>query len=267
MAGSQQTLVEVDIGKIHLNPYQPRRSFSDEGLEELAQSIVAVGLLHPPLVRPIGDLSDTFELVSGERRFRAAQMAGLKTIPVVIVNPREKQFSAEAALIENIQRVDLNPMDIAKGLRRLMNEFGYLQEDLAQRIGKKRSTIANYLRLLSLPREIQDSVELGQISMGHAKTILSLDQLDQQIYLFRLIASDELSVRDAERAAKKIASLPQHKQVAAGDCFLRDLQDKLQQRFGTKVVVQGEGQKGRLCFEYYTLDDLDRLLQLWGFIT
>ena len=172
------TVAEVDIHAIRVNPHQPRRHFAPEDLQELAESIIAVGFIHPPLVRPVEP--GFFELVSGERRFQAAQLAGLTKIPVHI-RDSDTLMSAQMALIENIQRVDLNPMEIAKALRSLIEEFGFNQEDLAARIGKKRSTVANYLRLLSLPKNIQDAVSQELITMGHAKAILSLDILENKI--------------------------------------------------------------------------------------
>lgn len=268
-ASPQQILIEVDLDKIHLNPYQPRRGFAPEELEGLVQSIRSVGLLHPPLVRPIGENGEGFELISGERRLRAAQLAGLQRISVVIAATSKMQYSAEAALIENIQRVDLNPIDIAKGLQRLLSEFGLQQEDLARRVGKKRSTIANYLRLLLLPQAIQEGIVAEKISMGHAKAILSLDKVDLQIYLYELVLNEHLSVRETERSALKMEALPKKKRLidTSSDCYLKELQERLQQHFGTKVTLQGQGSKGKLCIEYYNLDDLDRLLQLWGIKT
>ena len=158
---------EIDLDQIIVNPYQPRRHFSLEELEELASSIQMVGLIHPPVVRP--KERDMFELVSGERRFRAAQLAGLKKIHV-LVRSSSNSLSAQAALIENIQRVDLNPIEIAKALKSLIEQFNFQQEELAARVGKKRSTVANYLRLLGLPKNIQDSVSQEMIQHGSCKS-------------------------------------------------------------------------------------------------
>lgn len=228
------------------------------------QSIKAVGLLHPPLVRPLPD-SEEYELISGERRYRAAQLAGLAVIPVFI-RRATCSLSAQAALIENIQRVDLNPLEIAKALKRLMLEFDFNQDRLAQRVGKKRSTIANYLRLLSLPASIQDSILKEKITMGHAKAILALEEEDKQQLLHDLIIRDQLNVREAEQAAARIGEKAKKQQLTyvARDFYLEQLAEKLQHRLGTKVCIQGKGKKGRISIDYYSLDDLDRLLQLFG---
>lgn len=259
----QEELREIPVEQIAVNPFQPRRHFSQEELNELAASIVAVGLIHPPVVRPCG--KDRFELISGERRFRAAQIAGFTVIPVVI-RSHSVVLSAQAALIENIQRVDLNPIEIAKAFRTLAEEFGWNQEELAQRVGKKRSTVANYLRLLSLPKNIQDSVLQDVISMGHAKAILSLEGFERQHLLHEMILRDGLTVRDAEDEAHRLANPEKVPASVAAprDVFLKQLTEELQQKLGTKVSIQGKGHRGRISIDYYTLDDLDRVLNLFG---
>lgn len=259
---------EVEVEKIALNPYQPRRVFNEEELNELALSIKTVGLIHPPVVRPLPSApsgAPCFELVSGERRYRALQLAGLKKIPVII-RSSSSCLSAQAALIENVQRVDLNPMEIASGLSRLMHEFGFNQEHLATRIGKKRSTIANYLRLLSLPKSIQESLQAEQISMGHAKAILSLEIAKQQNLLHEMILRDQLNVRKAEELAQKLQEKKEVKPPAAkkSTLHLDHLAEQLQMKLGTKVVIQGKDDKGRLSIDYYSLDDLERILKALG---
>ena len=256
-------VIDVELSKIKVNPYQPRRHFPQAELEELAQSIQSVGLIHPPVCRPIPG-GETFEIVSGERRFRAAQLAGLRSIPLFIRREGE-MFSAEASLIENIQRVDLNAIEIGRALKRLLNDFGYNQEDLSRRVGKKRSSVANYLRLLALPKGIQDSLSTGEISMGHAKVILSVEGFEKQMRLHQLIVENEFSVRESEVAAKELALENPKKRIIAPeekDCFLQEIENRIQQRLGTKVSVQGKGKKGRITIEYYNLDDLDRLLEI-----
>jgi ParB family transcriptional regulator, chromosome partitioning protein len=259
----QHEIREIEVEKIIVNPFQPRRHFAQYELEELAQSILAVGLIHPPVVRP--KEGDVYELVSGERRFRASQLAGLKKIPVLI-RSSSNSLSAQAALIENIQRVDLNPIEVAKALRSLIEQFCFNQDELAQRIGKKRSTVANYLRLLTLPKTIQDSVEAGLVSMGHAKAILSLDGFEKQNLLFELIQRDDLSVRETEEAAQRISQKAKKQTLvyATRDFYLEQLAEKLQHKLGTKVMIQGKGKKGRISIDYYNLDDLDRLLSALG---
>lgn len=260
-------LREVPVEKISLNPFQPRRHFDSEELDELAASIRSVGLLHPPVVRPKPDGSG-YELVSGERRYRASKLAGLEHIPVLI-RESSNVASAQAALIENVQRVDLNAIEIAKGLRRLMESFGYSQDELSDCVGKKRSTVANYLRLLSLPKEIQDSVNGGAITMGHAKAILSLEGFERQMHLHEMILTHGLSVRETEEQAQKIAKEEPPKVSAAKppqtrDMYLENVTKQIQERLGTKVHIQGSGKKGKIVIDYYSLDDLDRLLDTFG---
>lgn len=260
----QDELKHICLSQIETNPYQPRRDFDLEELKELAASICTVGLLHPPLVRPKPD-SENYELISGERRFRAAQIANLTTIPVYI-RKTDYFLSAQAALIENIQRVDLNPLEIAKALKRLINEFDFTQDLLAQKIGKKRSTVANYLRLLSLPILIQESLLKNCISMGHAKAILSVENQEKQLQLHQLILNKDLTVRQAEQIANQLGEKLKKIKVINTDrnIYLEDLSGKLRERFGTNVSIESEGEKGKITIDYYDLEDLDRLLTLFG---
>lgn len=259
---THEELCEVDVEKISISPFQPRRTFNSTELEELAASIISVGLIHPPLVRRV---EDRFELISGERRFRAAQLAGLKKIPVVI-RPQNDHTSAQAALIENIQRVDLNPIEIAKALRGLASQCKLNQEELAKKIGKKRSTIANYLRLLTLPIAIQESISNTEISMGHAKAILSLENPTSQHTLHQRIVREGLTVRQAEEIAyqnQKKKEPPPYTPPPQQDCHLAALAAQIQNKLGTKVTIQGRANcEGTVCIEYYSLEDLDRFLNL-----
>lgn len=259
-----EEIQEVPIEDIVINRFQPRREFSLEELQDLAASITAVGLIHPPLVVRRED-GKTFELVSGERRWRAARLAGFKKI-LVVVRPITHSISAQAALIENIQRVDLNPIEIAVAIKRLIDDFGLNQEDLAIRLGKKRSTIANYVRLLSLPKHIQNSVIKGTITMGHAKAILSLSAANQQHLLYETIIRDALTVREAEASALRISSKAKKKQLVetSRDFFLEHLEEQVQRALGTKVSIQSSGKKGKIVINYYTHEDLERLLSLFG---
>jgi len=259
----QDELKHVQIANIRVNPYQPRRDFRQDELEELAQSIRSVGILHPPLVRSLPN-SDDYELISGERRFRASQMAALTVIPVYI-RKAGHSTSALAALIENIQRVDLNPLDIANALKKIMIEFSLTQEQLSGKIGKKRSTTANYLRLLALPQIIQDSIAREMITMGHAKAILSLDREEKQFLLHEMILRDDLNVRQTEEAALRISEKAKKQQLKyiPRDFYLEQLAEKLREKLGTQVHIQGKGKRGRVTIDYYSLDDLDRLLQLF----
>jgi len=257
----KEEIREVPLESILVNPHQPRHHFSQQDLEELSQSIIEVGLIHPPVVRPLEN--GNYELVSGERRFRACGLAGLKTIQVLVRESTES-ISAQAALIENIQRVDLNPIEIAKALKMLMKQLDCGQDELAIKIGKKRSTVSNYLRLLSLPKNIQDSISADMISMGHAKAILSLEGFEKQSLLHEIILRDGLNVRDAEEAALRISQKAKRKNLAYAnrDFFLEQIAEKLQQKLGTKVTIQGKGKKGRISITYYNLDDFDRLITL-----
>jgi ParB family chromosome partitioning protein len=227
----------------------------------LSQSIQAVGIIHPPAVRPKPD--GTFELISGERRFRACQLAGFEKIPVV-VKDSSHSISAQAALIENIQRVDLNPLEVAKALRSLIEQFDFDQDALAARIGKKRSTVSHYLRLLGLPKAIQDGVSSGTITMGHAKAVLSLEGFEKQNLLYEMIVRDDLSVREAEEAATRVSQKAKKQKLvyANRDFYLEQIAERLQQALGTKVQVQGKGKRGRVSIDYYNLDDLDRIIAL-----
>lgn len=263
-ASVEEYILHVSVSQVVVNPYQPRRHFANEELEELSLSIKTVGLIHPPLVRPLDD-GVSFELVSGERRFRAAQLAGMEVIPVV-VRKSSHEISAQAALIENIQRVELNPIEVAKALRQLENEFGFQQEELATRLGKKRSSVSNYLRLLGLPKNIQDSVSSGMISMGHAKAILSLEGFEKQNLLHELVLRDELTVREAEEASLRIAQKAKKHKLAYvnRDFYLEAIAERIQERLGTKVSIQSMGKRGRISINYYSLDDLERLLAIFG---
>lgn len=257
-------LLEVDVKQISVNPYQPRREFKKEELQELAQSIQTVGLLHPPLVRYLPE-TDCYELISGERRFRASQLAGKKKISVFI-RLSTPLNSAYAALIENVQRVDLNPLEIARALKKLMQDFCFSQEQLALKIGKKRSTIANYLRLLALPTSVQQSLNAALITMGHAKAILALEHEDEQLLLHELILREDLSVREAEKAAIRIGEKAKKNQLAyvTRDFYVEQLAEKIQQKVGTKAMIHNNGKKGYISLYYYNFDDLDRLLNLLG---
>ncbi len=263
-AESIEKILEVPLSLIEVNRFQPRRLFSNEELEELAQSIKSVGLIHPPVVRPI-EGKESYELISGERRFRAMQLAGFSTIKV-LVRSTSNATSAQAALIENIQRVDLNPIEIAKAFRALIEQFGLSQEKLSEKVGKKRSTIANYLRLLFLPINIQEAIESKKITMGHAKAILSLEDQELKNLLYEVVLRDNLSVRETEKASQRLIEKAKKKELSYinRDIYLEHLAEKIQQKLGTKVTIQGTGKQGRITIQYYSLDDLDRLLQLFG---
>jgi ParB family chromosome partitioning protein len=257
-----QQLTLVSLNDIVINPNQPRRLFNEEELIELAQSIKLNGLLQPPLVRPLAN--KTFELVAGERRFRASKIAGLKEISV-IVEERTEQESAKAALIENIQRVDLNPIETALAIRSLMNQFNLSQEEVAEKVAKKRSTVANFLRLLTLPDLIQQDVMDNKISMGHAKVILSLDEYHLQLLVHEHIMIKNLTVRECEKLVEKLQNKSVKPNIETRNFFVEELEEKLREKFKTKVhIVEKSKKTGQLIIDYYSLDDFDRILEILG---
>lgn len=262
----EEYISEVSIDQIRVSPFQPRRQFSEEELKELADSILQIGLIQPPVVRKIvqKDKILYYELIAGERRWRASEKAGLKKIPVIVRSSTDHQ-AAEASLIENIQRVDLNPLEMAEAFRKLMEVFCLTQEEIADRVGKKRSTIANYLRLLTLPPSICEGLQKGAISMGHAKAILSLEDPELKEMLFQLIQKDKLTVREAEQTSLNF--LKKEKKIKEKDIHIVEIERNFEEKFKTKVRFILEGKKsGKIVFHYYDLDDLDRLLDLFAIL-
>lgn len=251
---------EVDISRIVPNADQPRKHFDREKLEELAASIREHGVVQPVVVRQRGE---RFELVAGERRWRAAGLAGLKTIPVVVKEISEAQVM-EIALIENLQREDLNPMEEAEAYRRLIQEFGLTQEDLARRLGKSRPQITNTLRLLSLAGPVREMVSSGRLSMGHAKAILSLEDAGRQAEIARRVVDTGCSVREAESLVKSVTkgkARPGVPGPAVGP-ELRLLEGDLRARFGTPVSIIPGDPKGRIEITFFGDDDLNRLIEM-----
>ena len=247
---------EVPLGQIIPNRYQPRTTFSEGEISELAESIKKNGLIQPVMVRRKGD--GLYELIAGERRFRAAKLAGLMTIKAVIRNSSDEQ-AMELALVENLQRQDLNPMEAARAYHRLITEFGLTQEQVAQRIGKDRSSIANISRLTNLPHDIQQLLELGQLTTGHAKVILGLSTPAAQHSLVRSIIDGQLSVRQAEKIAAQ-GSKPRR----APDRPIphSDIEDRLQKHLGTRVTIQKGRRGGKILLHYFGPEELDRLIEM-----
>jgi ParB family chromosome partitioning protein len=240
------------------NRYQPRQTFSPQELAELTASLKQSGLLQPILVRRKGD--GIYELISGERRWRAAKEAGLGTIQAVIRNCGDEE-SVVLALIENLQRADLNPMEMARAYHRMMNEFGLTQDIIAQRISCERSSIANVVRLINLPSEIQQLIETNQLSMGHAKVILGLPSQNEQLRVAQLVVSKVLSVRETE---KLIESSPVAKKRVAKELQRTpwsDVEARLQKRLGTKVVIQKGRRGGKIVIHYFSPPELDGILE------
>ncbi len=256
--------LQIDIDKIIPNRYQPREIFDKDGLEALAKSVKNHGVIQPIIVRSQSD--GKFELIAGERRMRAALIAGLSKIPAIITDVDDKT-SMEQALLENIQREELNPIEQAKGFSRLISEFSLTQETISERIGINRSSVANTLRLLHLPESLWEEIAKGVISPGHAKVLLSLPTKELQIQVAEEIKSKGLSVRQVEAIIKTIVKkIKPHKKKVVGNLSLevKDLENKLQQALHTKVHIAASGAgktKGEIKIEYYSLDDLDRILE------
>ncbi|MBS3976650.1 MAG: ParB/RepB/Spo0J family partition protein [Syntrophomonadaceae bacterium] len=255
----------VAVEHIDPNPYQPRRSFDDAKLEELAASIREHGVVQPIVVRPLG--GGRYELVAGERRWRACRLLGMESVPAVVKDLSASQ-TTELALIENIQREDLSPLEEAGALRTLMQEFGFTQEQLALRLGKSRPYVANILRLLQLPNEIQVLVSQGQLSAGHARALLSIEEPQKMIVIGREIARRGLNVRSTEEMVRKIVNsdkTPRQGRKKTGvfpEADLEALVDELQSFLGAKVRIKVAGEGGRLEIEYYSKDDLSRVIDL-----
>jgi ParB family chromosome partitioning protein len=266
----QQTLsvIDLSIDNVRLNPQQPRRLFDQAKLDELSESIRQNGIIEPVIVRPTTD--GAYELVAGERRFRAAVQAGLRSIPAVARTLDDRQ-TLEIAIIENVQREDINALECAQAYRRLIDEFGLTQEDVADRVGKKRSTIANTLRLLNLPVEILDSLDKGDISEGHARALLSVEDQRIQFRIWERVVAAGLNVRETEKLTRnpgacKVALTPNvaraTKRSGRHDPNLSDVEDKLRRFLGTKVSIARQGEKGKLEIEFYDDEDLMRILDL-----
>jgi len=257
-----EEVLNLEINRIFPGE-QPRKIFRDNSLKELAASIKEKGVLQPIIVSRVGDGS--FKLIAGERRWRASQIAGLKKIPAIVKNVESKD-SLEIALIENIQREDLNPVETAEAFNRLLKEFNLTQEKLSERVGKERTTVTNYLRLLKLPEEIKSLISDGSLSMGHARAILSLEGRANQMEAARRVIKKGLSVRETESLAKNISFHETKKSKTTSghrDPQIASLEDKLIKSLGTKVRIRHRGKKGgKIEIEYYSLDELDRLLEI-----
>jgi len=255
-----QEIINIDVTRIIPGDQQPRKIFKDTALRDLAASIKEKGVLQPIIVSRTGD--GTFRLVAGERRWRASSMAGLKKIPAIVKDVASAD-SLEIALIENIQREDLNPVETAEAFHRLMKDFSLTQEELSAKVGKDRATVANYLRLLRLPDEIKKFVNEGSLSMGHARAILSIEGKPNQLEAARRIIHKGLSVRETETLAKKWSTGAKKKIVHhKRDPQIEALQEKLIRSLGTKVRIHHKGKRGKIEIEYYSLDELERLLDI-----
>ena len=253
--------MQLDLDRIQPNLKQPRQSFDPETLEELARSMKRDGVLQPIIVRSAGD---GFELIAGERRWRAAQMAGLLKIPA-LVKEVEDDRRLEIALVENLQREDLNPLDSAEAFRTLIDDLGLTQQDVAARVGKQRATVANLLRLLTLPRVVRDKIRAGDLSTGHAKALASLGSAKLQIKLAERVARGELSVRQLEAIVKRAQVPPEATQVVKRDPRdpnVKAAEKELQTALGTKVsIVQGKV-GGRIELHFFSVEEMERVYQI-----
>jgi ParB family chromosome partitioning protein len=260
-AGGQE-IIEVELHRIVASSAQPRKNFREEPLRELAASIKEKGVLQPVLVKRERD--GGFRLIAGERRYRASKLAGLKKIPVILKEAGPED-SLEIALIENIQREDLGPMEAARAFQSLIKQFGLTQEKLADKVGKDRATVANYLRLLGLPNEVKRFVDEGTLSMGHARAILGIQSRSRQLVAAKKVVKEGLSVRETEGLARRIsaeAEAKPAKKKARKSPEVRSLEEKLIRHLGTKVQVKARGKRGSIEIEYYSLEELDRLLDV-----
>ena len=258
-----EALQLVPVTQIIPNRFQPRQLFEESDLQVLAESIKQNGILQPLIVRPTGD--GIFEIIAGERRFRAAKLVNVEAVPVIVRNSTDHE-STILALVENIQRQDLNPMEEARSYTRLMSEFHLTQEALAEKVGKDRSSIANFSRLVTLPKEIQRMIESGSLTLGHAKVILGIAGIPRQVSFAQQIVRDQLSVREAEKVAQKHfasggpRSVRKKGLAPKSDNF--QVEEQLRQRLGTKVVIRSRRRGGEIALAYYSQEDLTRIIDV-----
>jgi ParB family chromosome partitioning protein len=271
-------VADVEVENVRPNPYQPRQEFTESALDELAASIEQLGVIQPITVRPLG--KGQFEIISGERRLRAARRAGLERIPAFVREANSEQM-LEMALVENVQREQLNPIEVALGYQRLMEECGLTQEEVSEKVSKSRATVANFLRLLKLPPRIQAALRDKEVSMGHARALITIDDEDAQIELLQEAIQEELSVREVERRARnwhesqeadeepdeasadETSSAQTSTQPDRNALQLEDYRDRLRSRLSTQIKIKHKSDgEGRIEISYYSEEDLERLLEL-----
>jgi len=258
-------VVDIEISLIDNNTEQPRKKFDQNSLEELAQSIREYGVVQPIIVVQKGK---RYTIVAGERRFRASKIAGLKTIPAVVRDYTEMQIK-EIALLENIQREDLNPIETARALNELMQEFNWTQEIISQKFGKSRPAIANTLRLLSLSAPVIKMVEEGKLSAGHARSLVVVTDPEVQLKLANLAVTKRITVRDMEKAVKdaQAGKTTAKKHVRELPIELKNFEDKITKRIGTKAKIVGNNRRGKITISYYNADDLERIYEIFNTLT
>lgn len=262
-SASAGSISEINLDQIEVNPFQPRTDFDQEALQELSESIKVQGIIQPITVRKLNN--NSFQLISGERRFQASKLAGLEKVPAYIRTADDQQM-LEMALIENIQRQDLNAMEVALSYQRLLSECDLKQEQLGDRVGKKRSTVNNYLRLLKLPPDIQAAVRDGKISMGHARALINIEDTTLQLDLLKKILNEDLSVRKVEALVKQ-ASFPDEPQDESSQKVVSkeilSVQDKLSSHFGTKInIASKDNNKGEIKIPFTSVSELNRILEI-----
>ncbi|HTJ49218.1 MAG TPA: ParB/RepB/Spo0J family partition protein [Cyclobacteriaceae bacterium] len=259
---------EIPIEEIEVNPFQPRTHFDQDALLELAESIKVHGIIQPITVRRLAD--HQYQLISGERRFQASKLADLKAIPAYIRSADDQQM-LEMALIENIQRENLNAIEISLSYQRLITECNLKQDELGERVGKNRATVTNYLRLLKLPPDIQIAVRDNKLSMGHARAIINVENQEEQLYIFKKTISEELSVRKVEELVRELSAKTQGNttttsaptQTSSASREVIQIQSRLSSHFGTRVVVKSDGKKGEIKIPFLSVEDLNRILDIF----
>ena len=260
--GNEETVQEVDVTELRPNPYQPRKFFDEEGMEELTKSIMQHGILQPIIVRRS---IKGYEIVVGERRYRAAKAANLKKVPVV-VRDMDEQEMMELAVLENLQREDLTPIEEAEAYQTLIERLDLTQEQLAKRLGKSRPHIANHLRLLSLPTKILNYISDGKLSMGHGRTLLGLKQKEKIEPLAQKVVKENLNVRQLEKMVnelnKNVSRETKRRKQEKKDIYIREYEDHLRDKFGTTVKIKQLSNKGKIEIEFLTKDDLERILEI-----
>jgi ParB family chromosome partitioning protein len=258
-------ILRISIDQIEHNPKQPRHDFDEQSLKELADSIKTYDLIQPITVARLA--SGKYRLISGERRYRAAKMAGLKDLPAYLRHANDGEL-LELALLENLQRQDLNAIEISLSYKRMMEELDYTQDQVAERMGKERSTVANYIRLLKLPPDIQFAVRQGTLSMGHARALINVDTVDQQLYIFHEIQDRDLSVRQTEELVRKLykaAPAVKNGSKSALPPAFKKIEDNLASHFSTRVKMHHSKKgHGSITLEYYSLEELNKLLNQMG---
>jgi ParB family chromosome partitioning protein len=259
---SSDQLIEIDVATVQPNPYQPRIKFNPAAFEELKNSVKEKGLIQPITVRRI---DSHFELIAGERRLRAAMEVGIKKIPAYVINVETKEEMLELALIENVQRERLNPIEQANAFQRLITECNLTQDEVAQKIGKERSTITNIIRLLRLPNEIQESLENNEITVGHARTLISIEDPEIQRLLWQKVVKNEISVRKLEKMVRELNQVKLNKPLpsAKKSVYIQKIEEDLRDRFGTKVTIRSKKEGGSIDIEFYSPEDLNRILEIF----